>query len=131
MKRQELGDRRHNRIVLRRPAFIFTEPGAPWIECVVVDVSESGLCINVGALVVPEMFGVAFTSNGSIRRVCARAWRNGELIGARFLSAKDLRGNRPQRPRRSLPQSSNRPSIATMLTLMLITFAERVVTKTR
>ena len=92
MKRQELGDRRHNRIVLRRPAFIFTEPGAPWIECVVVDVSESGLCINVGALVVPEMFGVAFTSNGSIRRVCARAWRNGELIGARFLSAKDLRG---------------------------------------
>jgi hypothetical protein len=84
-------ERRHERIDFRRTCFIFTEPDAPWIECAVTDISETGLCIDVGRLVVPNIFGVSFTSDGSIRRVCARAWRNGELVGGRFLTAKELR----------------------------------------
>ncbi len=98
MSRQELGNRKHERVALRRVGFIFAAPDAPWIECFIVDVSESGLCLDVGALEVPEIFGVSFTSNGSIRRICERAWRRGELIGARFLTAKELRTRcQPQR----------------------------------
>jgi hypothetical protein len=70
---------------------VIPAPDAPWIECFIVDVSESGVCLDVGALPVPKMFGLAFTSGGSVVRVCVRAWRRGELLGARFITAKQLR----------------------------------------
>ena len=63
----------------------------PWIECTIVDVSESGACLEVGALSVPKIFGLAFTERGEVLRVCSLAWRKGELVGARFVTAKELR----------------------------------------
>jgi hypothetical protein len=89
--RKDLGERRHERIEYRRPGFIIPAPDAPWIECFIVDISESGVCLDVGALAVPKMFGLAFTSCGTVVRVCLRAWRRGELVGARFVTAKQLR----------------------------------------
>jgi hypothetical protein len=89
--RKDLGARRHERIEYRRPGFIIPAPDAPWIECFIVDISESGLCLDVGALAVPGIFGVAFTSCGTVVRICVRAWRQGELVGARFVTAKQLR----------------------------------------
>jgi hypothetical protein len=41
--------------------------------------------------VVPDLFGLAFTAGGEVLRVCSLAWRRGELIGARFVTAKELR----------------------------------------
>lgn len=69
----------------------FEAPDAPWIEVFILDISETGLCLNVGALAVPELFGVSFTPCGSIMRVCRRVWRRGELLGARFVTARELR----------------------------------------
>jgi hypothetical protein len=89
--RKDLGDRKHHRVEVRRPGFVIPAPDAPWIECFIVDNSESGVCLDVGALAVPKMFGLAFTSCGTVVRVCLRAWRRGELVGARFVSAKQLR----------------------------------------
>lgn len=89
--RKDLGDRKHHRVEVRRPGFVIPAPDAPWIECFIVDISESGVCLDVGALAVPKMFGLAFTSCGTVVRVCVRAWRRGELLGARFVSAKQLR----------------------------------------
>jgi hypothetical protein len=89
--RKDLGERRHQRIEYQRSGFIIPAPDAPWIECLIADISESGLCLEVGALVIPEIFAVAFTPCGSVRRVCMIAWRQGPLIGARFVSAKELR----------------------------------------
>ena len=66
-------------------------PDAPWIECTIIDVSDSGACLEVGALAVPKLFGLAFTSGGEVLRVCTLIWRRGELVGARFVSAKELR----------------------------------------
>jgi hypothetical protein len=40
---------------------------------------------------VSELFGLAFTAGGNVLRVCSLVWRRGELIGARFVSAKELR----------------------------------------
>src|SRR5436305_13118911 len=89
--RKDLGERKHERIDYRRPGFVIPAPDAPGIECFIVDISESGVCLDVGALAVPKMFGLALTSCGTAVRVCVRAWRRGELLGARFASAKQLR----------------------------------------
>jgi len=58
---------------------------------VIVDVSDNGLCPDVGALAVPKIFGVAFTAGGEVFRLCALIWRRGGLVGARFVGAKELR----------------------------------------
>jgi len=88
--RKDLGARKHVRVDLHKPGF-FPAPDAPWIECTIIDVSDSGACLDVGALAVPELFGLAFTAGGEVFRVCLLTWRRGELIGARFVTAKELR----------------------------------------
>jgi hypothetical protein len=89
--RKELAARRHVRVNLHKPGFVIPAPDAPWIECTILDVSEKGACLDVGALPVPELFGLAFTATGEVLRVCSLVWRRGELIGAEFLSASELR----------------------------------------
>jgi hypothetical protein len=89
---KDLGARRHARVNLRKPGFLIPAPDAPWIECEIIDVSEKGACLDVGDLPVPDMFGLAFTARGEVLRVCSLVWRRGERIGARFLTAKELRG---------------------------------------
>ena len=87
--RKDLGARKHVRVDLYKPGFLIPAPDAPWIECLIVDVSEKGVCLEVGALAVPELFGLAFTAGGEVLRVCTLAWRKGELIGARFVSSRN------------------------------------------
>jgi hypothetical protein len=89
--RKDLGECKNVRVQYGRAGFLIPAPDAPWLECFIVDISETGISLDVGALVVPEIFGVAFNSSGSILRVCSRVWRRGELIGASFLSARELR----------------------------------------
>jgi hypothetical protein len=90
-QRTELGSRRSVRVDLYTTGFVIPAPEAPWIECTIVDVGENGVCLDVGDLAVPKVFGLAFTSSGEVLRVCALIWRRGERIGARFVSAKELR----------------------------------------
>jgi hypothetical protein len=89
--RKDLGARRHVRVDLYQPGFLIPAPDAPWIECVIVDVSDDGVCLDVGALAVPELFGLSFTAGGEVLRVCSLVWRQGERLGARFVTAKQLR----------------------------------------
>ncbi len=89
--RKDLGARKHVRVNLHKPGFVIPAPDAPWIECTIVDVSEKGVCLEVGSLPVPKLFGLAFTATGEVLRVCSLIWRNGEMVGAEFLSAKELR----------------------------------------
>jgi PilZ domain len=91
-QRTERGTRRSVRVDLYASGFLIPAPDAPWIACTIRDVSEHGVCLNVGDLVVPKLFGLTFTSTGDVMRVCALIWRRGERIGARFVSAKELRG---------------------------------------
>jgi hypothetical protein len=93
--RKDLGARRHVRVDLYKPGFLIPAPDAPWIECMIVDVSDKGVCLDVGALAVPELFGLAFTAGGEVLRVCSLAWLKGELIGARFVTPKELRQGLP------------------------------------
>jgi hypothetical protein len=89
--RKDPGARKHVRVDLYKPGFLILTPDAPWIECTIVDVSESDVCLEVGALPVPKLFGLAFTAGGEVLRVCSLAWRRGELVGGRFVTAKELR----------------------------------------
>jgi hypothetical protein len=89
--RSDLGARRKVRVDLYKQGFLIPTPDAPWIECLIVDVSDEGACLDVGALAVPDLFGLAFTAGGEVLRICSLVWRRGELIGARFVSAKELR----------------------------------------
>jgi hypothetical protein len=89
--RKDLGARKGVRVELHKTGFLIPAPDSPWVECVIVDVSDGGACLDVGALAVPEVFGLAFTAGGEVLRVCTLVWRRGELVGARFLTAKELR----------------------------------------
>ncbi len=89
--RKDLGERKQVRVDLYKQGFLIPAPDAPWIECTIIDVSEGGICLEVGGLAVPDLFGLAFTARGEVFRVCSLTWRRGELIGARFVSAKELR----------------------------------------
>ena len=89
--RKDLGARKHVRVDLHKAGFLIPAPDAPWIECLIVDVSDQGACLEVGALAVPELFGLAFTAGGEVLRVCSLVWRRGEQVGARFVTAKELR----------------------------------------
>jgi hypothetical protein len=89
--RKDLGRRKHVRVNLYKPGFVIPAPDAPWIECTIIDVSEKGICLDVGSLAVPKLFGLAFTATGEVLRVCSLVWRNGEIVGAEFLSASELR----------------------------------------
>jgi hypothetical protein len=89
--RKSLSARKNVRVDLHKPGFLIPAPDAPWIECMILDVSEGGVCLDVGALSVPKIFGLAFTAGGEVLRVCSLIWRRGELIGARFVTAKELR----------------------------------------
>ena len=90
-QRGDRGGRKNVRVDLYKQGFLIPTPEAPWIECLIVDVSDDGVCLDVGALAVPQIFGLAFTAGGAVRRVCALIWRRGGLVGARFVSASELR----------------------------------------
>jgi hypothetical protein len=83
--------RKQVRVDLHKQGFLIPAPDAPWIECIIVEVSDDGVCLDVGALSVPRIFGLAFTAGGEVLRVCSLIWRKGELIGARYVTAKELR----------------------------------------
>src|SRR5580704_5351998 len=96
--RKDLGARKHVRVNLHKPGFVIPAPDAPWIECTILDVSERGVCLDVGSLPVPKLFGLAFTASGEVLRVCSLVWRNGETVGAEFLSARELRAGAASPP---------------------------------
>ena len=89
--RSDLGARKSVRIDLQTQGFLIPAPDAPWLECTIVDVGDGGVCLDVGDLAVPKLFGLAFTAGGEVLRVCLLVWRRGALIGARYVTAKELR----------------------------------------
>ena len=99
---KDLGERKYERINYQRQGFIVPAPDAPWLECFILDVSNDGICLDVGALVVPDIFGVAFNKSGTVMRVCQTVWRRDKQIGAQFVTAKQLRQGQQEAPDRQL-----------------------------
>jgi hypothetical protein len=94
--RKGLGKRKHNRVEMYKRGFVIPAPDAPWVECTVIDVGHKGVRLDVGSLPLAEMFGISFTAGGEVVRVCSMVWRQGDLVGARFLTPTELRqGSEP------------------------------------
>jgi hypothetical protein len=89
--RKDLGARKFVRVELRKRGFLIPAPDAAWIECYIHDISDNGACLDVGDLAVPKVFGLSLTAGGEVRRVCSLIWRKGELVGVRFITARELR----------------------------------------
>lgn len=90
-KHDNLGKRREARVSFCRPGYVLLEPKDVSFECVVVDISMHGIRLDVGDLELPDIFGVYLTPGGQVGRVCELVWREGSVLGARFLTAKELR----------------------------------------
>jgi hypothetical protein len=88
---KDLGSRKHYRVSYGKPGYVFCAPDAFGLQCIIRDISEGGIQLDVGELVLPRIFGVAFTANGSIQRLYKPVWRRGGLVGAKVLSAKEFR----------------------------------------
>ena len=88
--RNDVGTRKPVRVDLFKPGFLIPAPDAAWIECVITEVTDEGVCLDVGGLAVPELFGLAFTAGGEVLRVYLLEWRQGEMVGVRFVTAKEL-----------------------------------------
>lgn len=96
-KSKENGGRKHERVELRRSAFVVLAPNGPWLECTLLDISEGGAGLDVGSLPVTKIFLLILTPDGKVRRTCLTAWRRGPMLGANFVSLEQLRQNsRPQ-----------------------------------
>ncbi len=90
-KPRETGKRKHDRVDLRKPAFIVLEPNDAWFECALLDISAGGVSLEVGELPVGKVFVLMLTPNGKVRQTCITAWRRGAIPGARFTRAQELR----------------------------------------
>ena len=77
--RKNLGARKNVRVDLHKPGFLIPAPEAPWIECMILEISDDGVCLDVGALSVPKIFGLAFTAGGEVLRVCSADLASGRV----------------------------------------------------
>lgn len=62
--------------------------GMPTLRCSVVDVSLEGASMWVPSAALPDVF--ALRTVGAVRHICEVVWRNGEMVGARFLAHDQL-----------------------------------------
>ena len=58
--------------------------GHPALRCSVVDISLQGASLWVPSASLPDVF--TLRTLGAARHVCEIVWRNGEMVGTRFLT---------------------------------------------
>lgn len=88
-KKEDLGERRHHRIGLKTSALVFLQPNGTGMGCSVLDISEGGVRLRVGALAVPKIFILELAPQ--IRRLCHIVWRQNDVLGAAFISPQQAR----------------------------------------
>ena len=89
MKRDDLGQRRHHRVEIETPAILYLKPNGRGMHCLVQNISDGGVSLQVGDLPVPNIFILQLTPQ--IRRLCKIAWRQNDILGASFVTPKEVR----------------------------------------
>ncbi len=78
--------RRSPRRKLYRMAKIKLGAGAPEHDCLVIDISDEGVRLNVGGLDVPDEFVLLLFGDGVVREVAyKKVWRHGHELGAKLV----------------------------------------------
>ena len=79
------------RKAIKRPAYLYTSDGWPVGNCMTVDISTTGARLSLlTSEELPSEFLISFSVSGTVRRSCKLVWRNGDVIGVRFLPSKAL-----------------------------------------
>jgi hypothetical protein len=81
---QTLGKRKHRRVAIRRQAFVYIDPDGDGLECMLEDISEGGVCLNVNDVPVGNIFVLQLSPQ--VRRLCRVQWRAGDRLGASFIN---------------------------------------------
>ncbi len=80
--------RRSPRRYLYRAAKIKLGAGSLAHDCLVINISDDGVRLNIGALDVPDEFVLLLSSDGVVRENAYKVvWRRGPEVGAKFVSA--------------------------------------------
>ena len=70
-----------------RPAKIKLAAGARACDCLIIDMSDGGVRLNVEGLDVPDEFVLLISNNGRLQESTYKAvWRFGNELGAQFVS---------------------------------------------
>jgi hypothetical protein len=70
-----------------RPAKIRLAAGARACDCLIIDMSDGGVRLNVEGLNVPDEFVLLISNNGRLQESTYKAvWRFGNELGAQFVS---------------------------------------------
>jgi hypothetical protein len=83
-KDSAVGKRKHRRIAVRLPAFVYVDPDGVGLECVVEDISQGGVGLTVNDISVRAVFLLQLSPQ--VRRLCKVQWRAGDRLGASFLN---------------------------------------------
>ncbi len=89
LRNADLGQSRPPRFELQTPTILYLEPDGRGMHCVVRDISHGGVSLQVGDLPVPLIFILQLTPQ--IRRLCKIAWRRNDVLGASFVTPKQVR----------------------------------------
>jgi PilZ domain len=90
--RSLLDRRRSERVACKRLAKIQFEYGSLPRDCMITDMSESGVKVVAESYDLPTEFTIVF-STGQSRR-CQLGWRNGYEFGAEFIDYSNRRASR-------------------------------------
>ena len=78
--------RRSPRRKLYRMAKIKLGAGTPEHDCLVIDISDDGVRLNVGGLNVPDEFVLLLFGDGVVREIAyKKVWRHGHELGAKLV----------------------------------------------
>jgi hypothetical protein len=83
--------RASQRKAIKRPAYLYTRDGWPVGNCMTVDISTTGAKLSLlTSEELPSEFLISFSASGTVRRSCKLVWRNGDVIGVRFVPSTAL-----------------------------------------
>jgi hypothetical protein len=110
MARREFRDQRKAlRYTLERYAKISSRTASLPRDCLIVDISDSGIRIHAENVEVPDDFTIQITGISNGRRECRVIWRLGFEIGAEF---SDLRRGFAERLAGLSDQAARAPAVA-------------------
>ena len=93
MRSHPLDFRSFDRKRTRVPAWISYGASPTPIPCVLWDVSDGGARITAAhSNILPDMFELILTRNGTARRYCQVVWRRKPHIGIKFIEPSEARG---------------------------------------
>jgi PilZ domain len=78
--------RKHARKIFGATAALNLGVGTDPHPCWILDISDAGARLNIGAQGdLPEFFMLRVTNTGTVSRFCKLAWHRGNEIGVRFV----------------------------------------------